>query len=107
MKHFFLFQQKKLSQKSGDDEEDDEPEAEGGGRKITKFTVIATLIMWMVNRPSLDDIYVQRARNYLQSLIATGKSRKNLNEKEKFSVKQSDCEYNILRTLSFNFLIPN
>lgn len=49
--------------------------------------------MWFVNRPSLDNIYVEHARHFLQSLQTAGKSRKNLNEKEKFQVKQSECEY--------------
>lgn len=54
-------------------------------RRITKFTVFATLIQWLVNRPPQGNIQVQKATEYLR-LMRTKKHT----EKDKFCIKQ--CE---------------
>lgn len=61
---------------------------EGMTRKINKFTIIATLIIWIVNRPTRGNVQMQKAAEYIKATKG-----KKLNEAEKTVLKQSNCEY--------------
>ncbi|CAD6994110.1 unnamed protein product [Ceratitis capitata] len=52
-------------------------------RRITKFTVYATLVQWLVCRPHKENIHIQKARTFIKAV----KSKKNMTEKEKSSLK--------------------
>ncbi|XP_037827971.1 dynein heavy chain 10, axonemal-like, partial [Lucilia sericata] len=56
-------------------------------RKISKFTVIATMIQWFVGRKTSADAHILKAIQFLK-LMKSGKVRPN--EKDKFCIKQ--CE---------------
>ncbi|KAI8122976.1 axonemal, Dynein heavy chain 10 [Lucilia cuprina] len=56
-------------------------------RKITKFTVIATMIQWFVGRKTSADAHILKAIQFLK-LMKSGKVRPS--EKDKFCIKQ--CE---------------
>ncbi|XP_055909296.1 LOW QUALITY PROTEIN: dynein axonemal heavy chain 10 [Eupeodes corollae] len=55
-------------------------------RKITKFTIIATLVQWLVSRPQQIDALLPKAKNYLKMM----QTKKVLKQHEKFLMKQ--CE---------------
>uniref|UniRef100_A0A1A9ZFQ5 Dynein heavy chain tail domain-containing protein n=1 Tax=Glossina pallidipes TaxID=7398 RepID=A0A1A9ZFQ5_GLOPL len=56
-------------------------------RKITKFTVIATLIQWFVSRKSKTDVHIQRAQHFVR-IMRNAKNK--LSDKDKFCLKQCD-----------------
>uniref|UniRef100_A0A1A9X2L6 Dynein heavy chain tail domain-containing protein n=1 Tax=Glossina brevipalpis TaxID=37001 RepID=A0A1A9X2L6_9MUSC len=58
-------------------------------RKITKFTVLATLIQWFVSRKAKTDVHLQRAQHFVR-MMKSAKSKTS--EKDKFCLKQCDCK---------------
>ncbi|XP_011184312.3 dynein axonemal heavy chain 10 [Zeugodacus cucurbitae] len=55
-------------------------------RKITKFTIFATLVQWLMCRPRKEDIHIQKARAFIKAV----KPKKNPSEKDKNCLKM--CE---------------
>ena len=66
-------------------------------RKVTKFTVIATMIQWLVGRKTSADAHIQKAIQYLQ-LMKSGKVKPN--EKDKFCIKQCERKFQIMQLVS-------
>lgn len=63
--------------------------ATGFVRKITKFTIFATLVQWLVCHPHREDIHIQKARAFIRAV----KPKKNLNERDKLCLKICECKY--------------
>lgn len=62
-------------------------------RKITKFTVIATLLQWLMGRKPAADAQFMKAMEFLK-LMKSGKVKPT--ERDKFCIKQCERKYKLL-----------
>lgn len=79
----------KLEDTEGTHLQQSEAAVAGFVRKITKFTIFATLVQWLMCRPPKEDIHIQKARAFVKAV----KPKKNLTERDKTCLKICECKY--------------